>query len=119
MGEGFDDAARHTAITLGLGALLLLANVSGVSLLAYAPSTSLAIYQALFVPATLGLLWRTLRSGDTLGTNLVAAALALFLFVRYVDWFWDRLPAWAFFLVLAGVAFASIAALRRARRGAA
>jgi hypothetical protein len=118
LGEGFEDAARHTGLTLGLGALLVLSNVEGASLMASAPATSMAIYQALFVPVSLVLLWRALRGADSVGVNLVAAALALFLFVRYVDWFWDRLPAWVFFLVLSGVAFASIFALRRARRRA-
>ena len=115
MGEGFDRAARHTALGLGLGALLVLASLTGVSLLAFAPRTSLALYQVAFVPVALILLWRALRADDGAGSGLVALALALFLLIRYIDWFWDWLPAWAFFLILAGVAFASIAALRRAR----
>lgn len=116
LGEGFDATARQTARVLGLGALLLLANVHGASLLAYAPGTSMALYQSIFVPVAVGLLWRALRSSDSAGSTIVAVALGLFLFIRYVDWFWDRLPAWGFFLVLAGVAFAGIAVLKRARR---
>lgn len=115
LGEGFDRAARHAALAIGLSALLALATFRGTSLLAFSPGISLVLYQAVFVPVTLTLLWRTLRSGDRIGAGLVAAALALFLVVRYVDWFWDRLPAWLFFLVLAGLSFVCIAALRRAR----
>jgi hypothetical protein len=115
-GEPFGHAARQAALALVLGALLLLANVRGFSLLPFQPGTALAIYQVLFVPVALVFLWRALRSDDGVGAALVTAALALFLFVRYVDWFWDLLPAWAFFLVMSATAFAVIAALRKARR---
>lgn len=118
LGEGFDRAARHAALAVGLGALLVLATARGTSLLAFAPGTSLVLYQVVFVPVALILLWRALGAGDRTGSSLIAAALALFLVIRYVDWFWDRLPAWSFFLVLAAISFASIAALRRARRRA-
>ena len=118
MGEGFESAARHTGLVLWLGSLLLLSNARGFSLLAFDPSTSLAVYQVVFVVVALALLWRALRAGDGPGVTIVAGMLALFLFVRYVDWFWDLLPAWAFFLVIAAAAFASIGLLRRVRRHA-
>ena len=67
------------------------------------------------MPLSVALLWRALRGSDSRGATLAAVALALFILVRYVDWFWDWIPAWAFFVVLAGMAFASIALLRRVR----
>jgi hypothetical protein len=116
MGDGFDAAARLAAIMLGLGGLLVQSNVEGTSLLAFRAATSEAIYQVLFVPVSIWLLWRALRTEDTAEGTLVASMLALFLLIRYTDWFWGALPAWAFFLVLAGVAFGSIAVLRKVRR---
>lgn len=116
LGEGFDRAARHAALVVGLGALLALATFRGTSLLAFSPGTALALYQVAFVPVAVILLWRTLRDSDRLGSGLVAIALALFLVIRYIDWFWDLLPAWLFFLIMAGVSLASIAVLRRARQ---
>jgi len=118
LGEGFEEAARHTALVLLLGALLGLSNLSGVSLLAFAPGTCRILYQAVFVLTAIVLIWRALVAGDTRGVRVIAVALALFLLVRYVDWFWEALPAWAFFLVLAGLAFVSIASLGRLRRKA-
>ena len=115
LGDGFDNTARHTALVLLLGALFMLANVSGLSLLAFAPSTAQIVYQVVFVPLSIALLWRALRTGDSRGATLTAVAFALFILVRYFDWFWDWIPAWAFFVVLAGMAFASIALLRRVR----
>ena len=118
LGEGFEDAARQAGLVLVLGALLMLSNLHGVSLLAFSPNTALIIYQVVFVPFSMVLLWRALRAGDRRAANLVAAALAVFIVIRYVDWFWDWLPAWAFFLILAAIAFASIATLGRLRRRA-
>jgi uncharacterized membrane protein len=115
LSDGFDNTARHTALVLLLGALFMLANVSGLSLLAFAPSTAQIVYQVVFVPLSIALLWRALRTGDSRGATLTAVAFALFILVRYFDWFWDWIPAWAFFVVLAGMAFASIALLRRVR----
>ena len=114
-GEDFERVARLTALTLMLGALLALASISGTSLLAYAPETSLIGYQAAMLVACLIALWRRLEAGDQAGVNLASAYLALFLLIRYADWFWEVLPAWAFFLILAAGAFASIAVLRRLR----
>ena len=115
---GFGSAARHTGLVLTLGSLLLLSNARGFSLLAFDPSTSLAVYQVIFVLVAPALLWRALRAGDGPGVTIVSVVLALFLLVRYVDWFWDLLPAWAFFLVMAAAAFTSIWLLRRIRRHA-
>jgi hypothetical protein len=115
---GFGSAARHSGLALTLGSLLLLSNARGFSLFAFDPSTSFALYQSVFVVIAPVLLWRALRAGDGPGVTIVTVMLALFLVVRYVDWFWDRLPAWAFFLVMAAAAFASIWLLRRVRRRA-
>ena len=114
-GEAFEETARLTALTMLLGTVLVLASVSGTSLLAFAPSTTLILYQAAMLAVCLIVLWRRLEAGDQAGVNLASAFLATFLFIRYVDWFWQAVPAWAFFLILAAGAFASIALLRRVR----
>jgi hypothetical protein len=114
-GEGVEETTHATGLAIGLGGLLVLATADGTSLLAFAPSTTLLVYQALMLIVSLVVLSQRLRAGDRAGTAVATVALALFLFVRYVDWFWSRVPAWAFFLILAALAFASIAWLRRLR----
>jgi uncharacterized membrane protein len=47
---------------------------------------------------------------------LSAAALTLFLLVRFVDWFWTALPRYVFFSLLALMAFVWLIALRRLRQ---
>ena len=42
VGPGFADATRHTGVFLGLGALLLLSNLRGSSLLSFTPDVAMA-----------------------------------------------------------------------------
>ena len=114
-GEDFADTTRLTGLVLGLGGLLVMASLPGTSLLAYPPETSLYVYQVVTLLACGILLWRRLRAGDDAGVRVVSTFFALFLLVRYVDWFWEWVPGWAFFLILAAVAFVSIGWLRRLR----
>lgn len=114
-GEGVEETTRITGLAIALGGLLALATAHGTSLLAFDPSTTLLVYQALMLIVSLAVLSQRLRAGDRAGTMVATVALALFLFIRYLDWFWSRVPAWAFFLILAVLAFASIAWLRRLR----
>jgi hypothetical protein len=116
VGPGFADATRHTGVFLGLGALLLLSNLRGSSLLSFTPDVAMALYQVLFPIVAVAVLWRALGNSDGIGVAIATGLLALFLVVRYVDWFWDWLPAWAFFLILAAAAFAAIALLQTLRR---
>lgn len=118
LGPGFEDTARVTGLIIGLGALLILSNARGASLLAFSPATAEVVYQVLFVPVAVLLLWQGLRRAETTAASVVAGSLGIYLVIRYADWFWDRLPAWAFFLVLSVLAFGCIALLSRARRRA-
>ena len=49
------------------------------------------------------------------GTYLSAVFLVLLMLHRYVDWFWEELPHYVFFLILGAFAVAIIAALRHLR----
>ncbi len=42
--------------------------------------------------------------------------LAILCLVKATDWWWDWLPHWLFFLILAGFAIGVMAALKRVRR---
>jgi hypothetical protein len=114
-GPGFEATARVTGLVVGYAALLWLSSVERASLLPFAPATATAIHQALMLVATVGGLAFGIRSGEPATTNIAGVALATFLLIRYADWFWERLPAWAFFLFLAAASLAAIAFLRRLR----
>lgn len=114
-GRGFGAVARGVAGTVLLGVLLLLSSSAELSQLALPPGAIESGYQVLFAATAMatiacGLLWRW--------DELVAPAATLmtvFILIRLVDWFWDVVPDWAFFLLLAGLALAWITVLRRAR----
>jgi hypothetical protein len=114
-GQGFDATARVTGLVVGYGALLWLSGIERTSLLPVSPRTATATYQLLMLVATVGGLAFGIRSGETSTTGIAGAALAIFLLIRYIDWFWDWLPAWAFFLVLAAASLAAIVLLRKLR----
>ena len=112
MGPDWVQMVRRTALALVMVALLVLSGLEGTSLLPYAPTTTLLLYQVMTVP---GLTWLALwqrRLGDRAGLRLVGAAFVVFLVGRYVDWRTAVVPAWAFFL------FVALAAAWMARRAA-
>ena len=48
--------------------------------------------------------------------NLGAGFFGLLLLLRYVDWWWDLMPKYLFFLIVGGTAIALMLVLRRFRR---
>jgi len=112
---GFAPVARVVAFGLGFAGLLALSSTGSLSLLPFRPAIVEGAYQALMLVACVGVLWFAIRRGWRESVYLAAGALTLFLFVRFVDWFWASLPRDVFFLLLAGIAFAWLFALRRLR----
>ena len=104
LGPGWVMMIRRTALSMLLVTLLVLSGLEGMSLLPYAPSTTLAMYQGLTL-LTLGYAigWQR-RLGDWVGLSLVAVAALIFLLGRYLDWRSPVVPAWVFFLTMALVA---------------
>jgi len=114
-GPGFGAVARGVAGTIFLGALLVLSTTAEASHLVLPPPFVEAMYQAFFLVAALATITIGLVRRWPEIVTPATTLLVLFLLIRLVDWFWDAVPAWLFFLLLAGLAFASIAVLRRMR----
>ena len=47
--------------------------------------------------------------------QLLRSLRLLFLFLRMVDWLWDAIPDWLFFLLMGGMAFGTLLVLRSVR----
>jgi hypothetical protein len=112
----FAAVTRGVGFTLGLVGLLLLSSAGSASLLPTPTWATELIYQSLTFVGCVVVLSLAIRRTWTESVYIAAGALSLFLFVRYVDWFWDLMPRFVFFLILAAIAFAWLFALRRLRR---
>jgi uncharacterized membrane protein len=56
-----------------------------------------------------------IRHDQRLVAQIGTAGAVLYLFMRLVDWFWDLLPKWLFFLLVGAFALAVLLVLRRMR----
>jgi uncharacterized membrane protein len=113
--RGFPPVVRLVSLTIALGALLVLSVSGDSSLLPVRRAVAERIFQALMFLACVAALAVSIRRGWRESIHLVSVMLALFLLSRYLDWFWDLLPRYVFFLILAVLAFASLLLLRRIR----
>jgi hypothetical protein len=111
----FVPVVRLIGFGVGLACLLMLSANGGSSLVPVSTGVIESVYQAVMLVACVAVIVVSVRArwGETV--KLSAVMFALFLLTRYFDWFWDVLPAYAFFLILAVLAFAWLLALRRIR----
>lgn len=114
--RGFAPVTRLVGAGAGLLALVVMSSVGDASRLPYADHTIEWIYQAVFLVVSVSLLVAGIRRGWRETVQASACGLTIFLLVRYADWFWDALPRYLFFSILAIVAFGWLAALGRLRR---
>jgi hypothetical protein len=113
--HGFAPVTRLVSLAIGLGGLLVLSVAGQTSLLPVSGDTAEGTYQVVMLAACLGALFIAVRRLWSETIILVAVMFALFLLTRFVDWFWDVLPRYVFFLILAAMAFVWIFVLRRMR----
>jgi hypothetical protein len=113
--RSFAATTRLTALILGFLGLLTLSTFGEMSLL---PASNWAVqmfYQVVMLVAGVAALVVGVRCRLSEVVRVAATALTIFLLVRFVDWFWDALPAYVFFFVLAALAFGWLLAMRRIR----
>ena len=113
--RGFAAVVRLVGFGVGLVCLLVLSVSGGASLMPLRSTTIEAVYQAVMLAVCVAVIVVSIRArwGETV--KLASVMFVLFLLTRYVDWFWDVLPAYVFFLILAVLAFVWLLALRRIR----
>jgi uncharacterized membrane protein len=73
-------------------------------------------YQLLGAVVLSALIVWGIRRDQRLVMQIGSAGALLFLFMRLVDWFWDLMPKWLFFLLVGAVALTALLVLRRFRR---
>jgi hypothetical protein len=111
----FAAVTRVVGFGVGFLGLLVLSSAGRTSLLPTAGRISELIYQGVMLLASVIMLALAIRKQWLETVYVSAAALTIFLFVRFVDWFWDAVPRYLFFLLLTATAFGWLLALRRLR----
>jgi hypothetical protein len=108
--------ARGVLLVLALLPLLVLSAARGLSLLPVDIDTARVLYQIAAFVAACGVIAFALRHGqlETLAIGSIFAGL--FIITRFVDWWWEWMPKYLFFLIMAAVAIAWLWGLRLARR---
>ena len=108
--------ARAVQLILILGPLLLLSGIAELSLLSWSASTIRLVYQLGAALAAVALITAGVRHAQDDVVVIGGLFAGAFLLTRFVDWWWDWMPKYLFFLILAVVALGSLWGLRLARR---
>ena len=75
-------------------------------------------YQVVAFLAAALTIWFGIRTERTSIMNLGAAAFTLFLFIKFVDWWWDWMPKYIFFFLVGSIAIGLLLAFRKLREAA-
>jgi hypothetical protein len=109
---------RGLGATALVGGLLLVESDGTLSAFATTNVHAIEIAYKLVGAAVLAALvtWG-IRRDQRLVMQIGTGGAVLYLFMRLVDWFWDLLPKWLFFLLVGAFALAVLLGLQRLRRG--
>jgi uncharacterized membrane protein len=107
-------AIGATALVLGLLAVEQNGNLSAIT--SVSVHTIETGYKLLGAVALAALVVWGIRRDQRVVAQIGSAGAVAYLFLRLVDWFWDLLPKWLFFLLVGGSALMVLLVLRRLRR---
>jgi uncharacterized membrane protein len=112
--DEFSPAYRLSGLIVGFIALLVLSFGAG-SYLPGDQKTIARLYQFAGLAAAAATIWLGIRKQWSGTLNTGAAFFAIFLLARLVDWFWDWMPTYIFFLVIGAIAMGLLALFRKLR----
>jgi hypothetical protein len=113
--DDFPPYLRALALFFATAAMLLVSRMGHLSWIDADRHAIEVTYQALgFAVAAAAIVAGSVR-GWPETTALGGLAFVVSLFVKFVDWWWDRMPRYLFFLVVGLVSFALLAVFRRVR----
>ncbi len=95
--------------------MLILANWGRVSYLDMEPASVEVLYQVLGFATCAGAIWLGTRRGWPHVVNTGVVFFVVFLYTKFYDWWWEVMPKYLFFLVLALVSVLILLVLRRLR----
>jgi uncharacterized membrane protein len=110
----FAPVYRVVGLAAALIAALFLA-LNGASFLPLDSSLVEKIYQIGGMLVAAAAIWTGIARQWTAVVNLGAAAFILFLYIRLVEWWWDWMPKFLFFLIVGALSLALLFAFARVR----
>jgi uncharacterized membrane protein len=116
--SSFPGTYRLFGLLAVLIALLILSNWGSASLLPFEARTVEHLYQVACFLAAAATTWAGVHFRWPGTTNLGSTFFTLFLYTRLYDWWWEWMPRWLFFLLVALVAILLLLVLGRVRRTA-
>lgn len=111
----FDRMYRIFGLLVLLLPILLLSNWAEGSYLDWDRVLIKDSYQTLGFLLSAAAIWRGVRSGRGEVLNTGVVFFVIFLFTKLYDWWWDTMPKWLFFLLIALLAVLTLTVLRRLR----
>jgi uncharacterized membrane protein len=112
----FPEIFRLVGLLAVFGSLLALWHQGSDSFLRFEPKSIERTYQVIAFLAAGFTIWFGIRKSFSGTANLGAAFFTLFLYIKFVDWWWDWMPKYVFFLVVGAVAIGLLLTFGRIRR---
>jgi uncharacterized membrane protein len=112
---GFAVIYRVFGLLTALLPILVLANWGRGSYLPFAPSSIEHLYQALGFFVSAGAIWLGVRREWPDVVNTGMTFFVIFLYTKFYDWWWDVMPKFLFFLIIALTSILFLLVLRRLR----
>jgi predicted membrane protein DUF2157 len=113
--DGFPAIYRVTGLLAILVPIFILSNFGEGSYLPWARETVEGVHQAAGFAVSAAAIGIGIRRRWTGMVNAGGVFFVIFLFAKFVDWWWDWMPKYLFFLVLGLAAIAILAALKKLR----
>ena len=115
--ESFAVIYRVLGALLVLLPILTLAHWSGGSYFKFSNGTIEIIYQLVGFLMSAGLIWYGVKQGWKESINTGCIFFTLFLYSKFFDWWWDWMPKYVFFLVVALSSVLLLLVFKRLRIG--
>ncbi|HOW64607.1 MAG TPA: hypothetical protein PK256_04910 [Verrucomicrobiota bacterium] len=113
----FDSVYRLCGAAIGLWALLMVSTLGDLCCGKIRPNVIAAVYQVLGIGLSAGVVCHGLQLSQRGLVNLGAGGFIIFLFVRLHAWWWQWMPKYLFFLMIALIAIGLLLVLRRLQTG--
>jgi uncharacterized membrane protein len=114
-GSDFQWVYRLCGLTAALMPMIILSEWGYRSYLPLEAKSVAYLYQVLGLLSSAAGIWLSIRERFTAGVNVSTLVFSLLLLLKMVDWWWDWVPKYLFFLIIGCAGVLVVAVLKRLR----